>query len=242
MSGWFSVKHGISKHPMLRGRPERIAVWIWLLDNAAYQDTPHDIGGKEVMIRRGQVAVSQRRLAEETGVSRQVIRTFLGLLQSSRMVNPDPTHGKTIITICNYEKYQVSGNVDNPGVNPELTHDQPIKEQINNIPVGKGASAPSLTQVIFGKGLDVLQQLGMPQQRARTMLGKWRKEFSEEQVIAALSRCEREQPLDPIEFMQGCFRYQAKRAEPEYGQYRQNPTTGHKEVFLGGDMGWTREH
>lgn len=105
MSGWFAMKHGVSRHPLMKGNPERMAIWVWLVDNAVYQDVEHDFKGKMVKIKRGQVAVSQRRLAEKVGVGRQVVRTFLNRLTTERMINPDPTHGKSIITLCNYEKY-----------------------------------------------------------------------------------------------------------------------------------------
>ncbi len=128
MAGWFSVKRGITSHPLFVGHPERLAIWIWLLDNVVWQDTRHDINGVMVVIPRGSVAASERRIAEDVGVGRQVVRTFLARLQDERMINPDLTHGRRIISLCNWEKYQSAQNTPNPPPNPALTHDQPIKE------------------------------------------------------------------------------------------------------------------
>ena len=71
MRGWFAVKHGITSHPIFRGQLARLAIWIWLLDNACWEDTPHDINGKTVVIPRGAVCASERRIAQEVGVGYQ---------------------------------------------------------------------------------------------------------------------------------------------------------------------------
>lgn len=127
MSGWFSVKHGITRHPLFKGRPERLAIWLWLIDNAAYQATEHDINGQTVTVPRGAVAVSERRIAEDVGVGYQVVRTFISRLKSEHMINATVTHGKNIISLCNYEKYQTATGQPNAAPNAPLTQDQRIK-------------------------------------------------------------------------------------------------------------------
>lgn len=241
MSGWFAMKHGVSRHPLLRGNPARIAIWVWLVDNAVWKDTPHDIAGKSVTVKRGQVAVSQRRLADETGVGRQAVRTFLGRLQSERMVNPDVTHGKTVLTLCNYEKYQSALKDDNPPPNPAVTHDQPIKEQDNNIPVGAvDKSTPfDLKKIIFGQGISLLVDGGKSETQARPIIGKWISLHGEEAVAAAIGRAQRDGAIDPVSYIQGCFRFQAKKAEPQQGDTRTRPD-GTKQEFVDNVTGWVR--
>ena len=207
MSGWFAMKHGVSRHPLLKGKPERVAIWVWLVDNAVWKDTPHDVNGKTITIKRGQVAVSQRRLAEEVGVGRQVVRTFLDRLTTERMINPDPTHGKTIVTLCNYEKYQAALKADNPAPNPALTHDQPIKEQDNNIPVGtadKSASSgvvdlSSPEAAVWAIGKAYLGKHGISNPGA--LIGKFLKSGSAVDVLAAISSAERAKTQDPVPYI-----------------------------------------
>lgn len=131
MSGWFSMKRGITSHPIFKGNPERIAIWVWLLDNAVWRDTPHDVKGKTITVPRGSVCTSERRIAEKVGVGYQVVRTFLRRLKSEHMINAKVTHGKNIITLCNWDKYQNVNSDDNAKGNATLTHDQRIKEQEN---------------------------------------------------------------------------------------------------------------
>ena len=142
MSGWFAVKRGISAHPIFRRHPERLAIWMWLLDNAAWKDTPHDIKGKTIVVKRGQVCASERRIAEDVGVGYQVVRTFISRLKTEHMVNAEVTHGRNVITICNYEKYQSVPAPGNATPNATLTHDQRTKEQGNKITTEDGPKGP----------------------------------------------------------------------------------------------------
>lgn len=202
-TGWFSVKRGITQHPLFKGNPERLAIWIWLIDNAVWQDTEHDIKGKTITVRRGQVAASERRIAEECGVGYQVVRTFLARLKAEQMINAEVTQGRNVITLCNYERYQSSKNQDNAEGNATLTQRQRTKEQDNNsVPNGTGdeaspkqalggapidlfgggrppeASSPSdpdyWRKQVFTAGLQSIRRMtGKPDGAARTMLGRW---------------------------------------------------------------------
>lgn len=213
MSGWFAVKRGITSHPIFKGHPDRLAVWMWLLDNACWQDTPHDIRGKTITVKRGQVCASERRIAEEVGVGRQVIRSLFKRLQAEHMVNPDPTHGRSVITLCNYEKYQDPKPKANPAPNPKLTQEQPIKEQINNIPVGEAADAAPAdpAKLIFDAGVKMLTASGKSDSQARGILGRWRKLHGEAQLIEALGKAQREGAIDPVSYIEGVFRFKSRQ-------------------------------
>ena len=101
MSGFFLITRGISKHALFKRKPERLAVWVWLLDNVAFKDTTHDVKGRLVNVPRGSVCASERHIAEECGVGYQVVRTAIKRFKSEQMINAEPTHGKSLITLCN---------------------------------------------------------------------------------------------------------------------------------------------
>lgn len=133
MDGWFAVKRGITSHPLFKGQPERLAVWMWLLDNVAWKDTQQDFNGKLVPVPRGSVCASPRHIAKEVGVGHQVVRTALKRFQTAHMTITNLTHGKSVISLCNYEKYQSPEN----STNTRLTHVQHTpntqKEQGNKV-------------------------------------------------------------------------------------------------------------
>lgn len=240
MTGWFAVKRGITKHPIFREQPVRLAIWIWLIDNAAWEDTPHDINGKIVTIPRGSVCVSERRLADAIGVGRQVVRTFFDLLEANHMVNPDVTHGRTILALCNYEKYQASPSRANPANNPRLTQGQPTKGQVyNSVSKDTGAEAApdDPKAVMFTSGKAILMKAGMSKASAGSMMGKWVRDHGDVAVMAAIGQAMREGAVDPVPYIQRCLLKKAKQAEPEVGDTRTLPN-GTSQTYVGPFDGW----
>lgn len=59
------------------------------------------------IVKRGQLVTSRQKLSSETGISGQTIRTCLDRLERSGEIVRVSTNAKTIITITNYDKYQV---------------------------------------------------------------------------------------------------------------------------------------
>lgn len=70
--------------------------------------------------------------------------------------------------------------------------------------------APSAVDTIFAVGLPMLQQAGVPDRNARTFLGHLRKlakgRGGDGAVVQALNRCATAQALDPVTFLQACFK------------------------------------
>lgn len=141
MSGWFAVSRDILEHPIFKDRPDRLYAWIWILSSAAYKDTQQDVGGAIIDVPRGSLCASQSMMQIGTGMSRQALRTFIKLLENSNVVSPMPatkaTKSRTILRVCNYDKYQASQPSQKPSRNQAATKQQPTKEtreQINNTP------------------------------------------------------------------------------------------------------------
>lgn len=77
-----------------------------------------------------------------------------------------------------------------------------------------GADAPrTLSQIIYSDGLQLLLKGGVKEKDARSLLGMWRKQQGEAAVIDALSRAQAAGAIEPVGFIQGCFRQVAKRGD-----------------------------
>lgn len=141
MSGWFAISRDMIEHPIFNGHPDRVYAWVWLLGAAAYKDTTHDVQGLIVPVKRGQLCASQDAISKGCGLSRQKLRTFLRLCHRHDMIWSEPatesTKSKTMITICNYGKYQDVQPSNQPTINQASTKEQPTinqqKKQGNNV-------------------------------------------------------------------------------------------------------------
>lgn len=75
--------------------------------------------------------------------------------------------------------------------------------------------AKSITALIWASGVKLLMEGGRSDGQARSIIGKWRKVQTDEVILSALSKAQREGALDPVAFVEGCFR-QAKKADQSY--------------------------
>ncbi|AUQ64419.1 hypothetical protein [Phaeobacter inhibens] len=218
MSGWICSYRKIWDHPIFSGSAHRVGVWHWMLHKAAWKDTRFNVGGKMIDVKRGQLCVSQRQMEAETGMGRQALRTFLGLLEAegaiTQIVTGKATQRRTIITVCNYEEYQAREAASSPSANPPATRQQPNKEQVNNkttSPDGEDAAAPptepggevvvvsASTQAVWKVGKPILAAMGV--RDPGRMIGKWIKEAGPPAVLFAIEAAQQAGTRDPIPYI-----------------------------------------
>lgn len=210
MSGWIAVKRGMSDHPVMRDDFARVGWFVWMIENAVWKDTQIDIGGRPHTVPRGSLCFSQRFLAERFKASTKAVRTFLADLERHKIITTEVVstgHGtktkRTQITLCNYDKYQATGNKTEPRGKQKGNEE----EQVTNIPVGEAdKSAPSevvnfegVQATVWRVGRALLARHGI---NNVSIIGKWLKESkSATEVLAAIEAAERAQTEDPIPYI-----------------------------------------
>ena len=87
-----------------------------------------------IKIEKGQVVTGRKKLAEITGLSEQMIRTSLEKLKSTSEITIKSTNKYSVITICNYARYQYNQIAEQPTSQPTnqptTNHKQEGKEDI----------------------------------------------------------------------------------------------------------------
>lgn len=101
-----------------------VRVFLHLLLKANF-DTK---GWHDISIERGQLVTSIKNLAAETHLSAMQIRRALTQLQKTKEITIETTNKYTIITICNYAKYQCFDSGEQQTNNIQTTNEQ----QTNN--------------------------------------------------------------------------------------------------------------
>jgi uncharacterized protein YdaU (DUF1376 family) len=77
------------------------------------------------------------------------------------------------------------------------------------------ANAVDVEKVMFEQGISFLGGAGVRPDRARTMLGKWKRDHGPGAVIEALGAAQRHGAIDPIPFIEGRFNAKAKTYDPD---------------------------
>jgi hypothetical protein len=147
--GWTRSYRGRWTHPVFRSLLHA-GMWAWMTDTAAWRDTCVRFGTQWIKLERGQLVTSERFMAEGFEVNRIVVRRLLDTLEEAGMIarskpqkraqggaHPRAQDGAqaedqqraqagTIITICNYDKFQSSEEGESP---PESPPESPRRAQ-----------------------------------------------------------------------------------------------------------------
>ena len=238
MSGFAVIFREMKEHPLFKGDSDRLGAWTWLLLTGCWKATKFRAGGKLIELQRGQLCASRSQLSEAWGWAPSKVERFLVHLENEQMIERETGQGRTIITICNYAIYQdVETKVGQETGQPTgqaSDSDRTTKEQRNQetkdipSPNGDGRDAPErlaldVCAIIFRTGLAILKAAGHDDRQARSIIGRWRKTYSDGSVLAVLARCQSAQPSNPVEWITKSLQAEQQRAAgqaPEPQQQR----------------------
>ena len=115
--GFICISRGIRAHWVWKN-PVYFKRWAELIMMANYDNREVSFSCHRLMLQRGQLAVNLSYLSKTWNVSTQAVLKFLVKLEVSGMVTRVVDDKVTVITICNYDRYQlkmgtvVDGSVD----------------------------------------------------------------------------------------------------------------------------------
>ncbi len=115
----------------------KLIEWEWFADSKTFHvfmflllDANHtNQKWRGITVERGQILTGRIKISEATGISQQSVRTALANLSLTKEITIEPTNRFSIITICNYNKYQDAKTINNQPTNQQLTNDQPTANQ-----------------------------------------------------------------------------------------------------------------
>ena len=116
-------------------RFSRMSAWIWILTHVNYKDASVMIKGNVYKIKRGQMMVSIRFLAETWHWNTRTVMRYLRALETDKMVTRTRTSCATLLTVCNYSKYQGSSDSDSDEYNSQYNsqYNSECNTECNNL-------------------------------------------------------------------------------------------------------------
>lgn len=153
MTGYFKLQRRFFTHEMWMEPREfsRAEAFLDLLQLAAYAHTKKIIKGNLVKLAPGQLCGSQRYLADRWGWSTKKVRHYIALLESDGIIEPQKNHEGTIITLCNYEKYNNCDDSEEPQKTHGGTAEEPQRNRIKEGEEGKENTPFAARQAGSGK-------------------------------------------------------------------------------------------
>lgn len=132
MEGWISLHRKLLNTSWFN-KSEYVQLWIYLLLKANYQDKEVYIGNEKVIVKRGQILTSRKKLAEVVHQNENKIYRALKCFENEHQIEQHKTKKYTVITIVNYDMYQKSEqDIEQPMNNKRTTDEQPMNTNNNN--------------------------------------------------------------------------------------------------------------
>lgn len=100
--GWVLVHRDIDEKMDYETR----SFFTQLIKMANFVDGHGYLKYQKVKLKRGQLVTSSRDLSKITGLTQSKVNRLTKRLRTDSAIDTAPTHSGTIITICNYDKYQ----------------------------------------------------------------------------------------------------------------------------------------
>jgi DNA-binding transcriptional regulator YhcF (GntR family) len=105
VSGYVRLYRTLFGHPAFRNDAEAMA-FAWMVGRASWQAAAVRYKGHRISLKRGQLAISQRDMAEQMDRDKGWVERLWRRLRSEAMIEADVKAGVAVITICNYDEYQ----------------------------------------------------------------------------------------------------------------------------------------
>lgn len=146
-SGWIAVSRDMRDHPIVGfGQPVKAAnpdrggaysraeAWLDLIMTAAWQQKKVCNKGRTILLKRGELQGARKWLAERWNWTEMTVRGFLDRLVGDQMISKNNSHsdgrlhGRSIgiISIENYDIYQVASDLDQLLRDGQTTTQQPL--------------------------------------------------------------------------------------------------------------------
>ena len=82
------------------------AIWNYLYQMAFWKPGERNMNGRVFYLKRGQIAITPRYLADQFRTSEKVVRGLIKRLEKGEMIVTQKSNKGTTVTICNYDNFQ----------------------------------------------------------------------------------------------------------------------------------------
>ncbi len=154
----YKMHRGWMDNRVFRSAPySKREAWVWLIEHAVWQEEYKVLNPNgEVALSRGQLSYSVGYLSKAWKRPKNWVFRVLKLFKSCSMIRTETRTGQNVITICNYEQYQLTKEEDRTQSETEIERQQnddrtntKKEKKDNNIKGGKYAFSGSVIRLTW---------------------------------------------------------------------------------------------
>jgi hypothetical protein len=124
--GWFKLHRKMIDNPLMRG--DYLALWVWLLCEAAHETRDSLFAGKRISLKPGQLTTGRKQAADGSGLSESQTQKLLVKMVLEQQIEQQTSSTNRLITILNWDQYQKSNNESNSKVTTTEQQRNTLKE------------------------------------------------------------------------------------------------------------------
>ena len=155
--GWVKIHRKMLDNPVVMKDPDHLAVWMYLLLEAAHENHPTIFGGKKLVLKPGQLITGRKKIAKKMGIEEHKVDRIIKLLKNEQQIERRATPYGSVITIVEWDKYQNREQQNAQRVsNQRATSEQPVStiqewEELKEVEEGEeggpAKTPPSLLEI-----------------------------------------------------------------------------------------------
>lgn len=168
--------------------PAEALAFVYLILKASWRDCAVRYKDRRISLKRGQLAVSVRDMADDLEWSKSRCDRFISGLKKRDKIGTSVGTGVTVITVCKYDEYQLEPGKSGTPPEPEAGHQRDTSGTQNN--EGNKSSpngAPlDLKTRVWREGKSLLLAKGTPERQTGGIVGRWLKMCPDEAALLAI--------------------------------------------------------
>lgn len=103
---WLKLYRATLDNPIVTKDADHLAIWIYLLCEAAFYEHDTVFNGNRITLKLGQVPTGRKKIAEKLGVSESKVQRVLKSFENEHQIEQQTTSTGRLISIVNWGKYQ----------------------------------------------------------------------------------------------------------------------------------------
>lgn len=137
MTGYVHLHRDLLDHPAFRNDAEALS-FAWMFARASWRPVRLRYKGHAISLARGQLAISIRDMAAAIDRDKAWVERLFKRLKSEKMIETQVETGVSIVTICNYDKFQpLSERGETTDATPRKTHGETRARQAQDTEQGR---------------------------------------------------------------------------------------------------------
>lgn len=164
-NGFVKLHRKMLDNPVVCKDADHLAIWIWLLLNAVWDEYDVTFGGDRLTLKPGQLTTGRKRIADELNISESKVQRTLKEFENEHQIEQRTDRQCRLITIVSWDKYQVVEQRTEQRVNNDRTTSEQrvntnkeskkvINKELLSYPVnvGESFSDPLTGRIRFNTG------------------------------------------------------------------------------------------